>query len=224
MMAFQNHNEPPREELLAAYVDGELASSEQLELEAWIASHPETAAAVEALRRFKQLWQATRPVEPDEAVWARIQNIIQTILAAPHVAASPALAVTAHKRASNSSRVRRIVRWTSAVAAFLALMVLDARLPRDSSFAPTGEPYPVIATDDIDIITVHAADAGRLVVGKPPLTEPLDIAQPGDVVVVSVKPDIDGMLPYVRSPAENQHVPMIVVPLGADIPREKPVP
>ncbi|HEV3203485.1 MAG TPA: hypothetical protein VGY77_03840 [Gemmataceae bacterium] len=224
MMAFQNHNVPPREEMLAAYVDGELNSAGRLEVEAWIVSHPETAAELEALRQFKQFWQATRAFDPSEGVWAQTLENITTGLVQPKLASAPGFPTAAAKPAHDFSWVRGIVRWTSAAAVFVGLMALDSRSPRDPLSVPSMDPYPVISTEDIDILTVHAADAGRLVVGKSPLTEPLDIAEPGDIVVVSVKPDIDGMLPYMRAPAEDRHAPMMVVPLGAEIPRERPVP
>jgi hypothetical protein len=75
------------------------------------------------------------------------------------------------------------------------------------------EPFPVASAEDVDIISVEAADAGTLVIGEPPLKEPLVWASAGDVTLERVEPDWDGMVPEVRMPSEGPDPPMIVAPL-----------
>jgi hypothetical protein len=100
------------------------------------------------------------------------------------------------------------------VAAAVGLVVvLESPTPPESSRSARIEPLPVASPEDVDIISMNANDLGTLVVGEPPLRDPLDLATAGEVVIQSVQPDVDGMLPHVWGQGETTAVPMIVAPL-----------
>ena len=70
----------------------------------------------------------------------------------------------------------------------------------------------VVSPDDVEIVSLHAADRATLVVGVMPVTEPLVLASVGDVEVEGVEPAADGMLPSIHMD-ERSTTPMIVAPL-----------
>jgi hypothetical protein len=72
----------------------------------------------------------------------------------------------------------------------------------------------VVSADDVEIVSLRAADRVTLVVGVPPVTEPLVLASLGDVELDGVEPDADGMVPDVHM-GEGSVTPMIVAPLDA---------
>jgi hypothetical protein len=183
-----------------AYVDGEFDAQTRLEIEDWLANHPAAAADVEAQRRLVEMVEATRPAEPDEAAWAQTLASIETGLAA----APP----------TKWSAWRSLTRWLSAAAAVLLFLVMD-RTPPDQSGLPALEPLQVMSAEDVEILSVHAADEKTLVVGLPPVQEPLDLAGSGDVLVKDIRPDKDGMVPYVHHQAGGA-APMIVAPLSVE--------
>jgi hypothetical protein len=220
----QDNIGPAREELLAAYVDGELTGHERFELEAWLAVNPQARAAADSQRRLVRLCQETLPEDPSEEVWAHTLAEIETGLMAARSTASPIRETECGRVSNRSSRYKVLGRWSTAAAALLMLCALDRNGSIDGPLRPGIEPFPVTTTEDVDIITLHAADADRLAVGNSPLRDPIDLAQPGDIVVVSVKPDLDGMWPYVRVPAENVYAPMIVAPIGKEQAKEAPSP
>ena len=206
MTPYRKHAGAPRPDQLTAYADGELDPATRADVKAWLADHPEAAAEVEAQRRLMGLVQAARPSEPDEASWATDLVGIETALAAP---ASRTLA-----RAKRSGWAVLAVRLTSAAAVFLLLVSPD-RVPQQPAGGPV-EPFPVASPDDVDIISVHGEDIGLLVVGDPPLREPLALAAAGEVNVQRIQPDVDGIMPQVLPEGPAPAAPMIVAPLGAE--------
>src|SRR5262249_52794677 len=67
---------------LAAYVDDELGPAECLRLEAWLDTHPEAAAEVEAMRRLDRAWEETAAPRPSPDVWERVRADIEAATAA----------------------------------------------------------------------------------------------------------------------------------------------
>lgn len=203
----------PPEAFLAGYVDDELTSAERRAVEAWLARDEHAAALVEAQREFIQFWPSVPVPEPSPFTWARTLTGITAGLALANMAGTAAVQSAVKRPAPRPRWVRAALRWTGAAAAVLFLLVLNPLASHAPAPGPAVEPFPVATADDVDIVTLHAADADRLVVGNLPVREPLDLAAPGDVVVVSIQPDVDGMLPDLRLQAASPS-PMIVAPLG----------
>ncbi len=219
-MTRDRDNLPPAPEaLLAGYVDGELTAAERAAVETRLARDPAAAAEVEGQRALLRLWPTVPPPEPSPFLWARTLTGITAGLAV--AGAVPTAVVRAVKLpARRPAWFRAALRWTGAAAAVLLVLVLNPMAPHEPAPVPAAEPFPVATSEDVDIVTLNAADADRLVVGNVPVRGPLDLAAPGDVVVVSIQPDVDGMLPYLRIHAENPS-PMIVAPLD---PTDTPAP
>jgi anti-sigma factor RsiW len=219
-MTRDHDNLPPAPEaLLAGYVDGELTAAERAAVEARLAHDPAAAAEVEAQRQVLRLWPTVPPPEPSPLTWVRTLTGITAGLAV--AATVPTAAVRAVKLSVRRPVwFRAALRWTGAAAAVLFVLVLNPMASHEPAPVPSAEPFPVATPDDVDIVTLNAADADRLVVGNVPVRGPLDLAAPGDVVVVSIQPDVDGMLPYLRIHAESPS-PMIVAPLD---PADNPAP
>jgi hypothetical protein len=182
---------------LAAYVDGELDAAACRQVEAWLATHPEAAAEVEAQRRLADLWRATAPPEPSAAAWAALGERI-------------AAGVSAPTRPPVGRRLIRLGLWGSAAAGLLLAWLTFRPPPHEAVPDVTGstaavEPYRVVDPEDVEIISIAAADHGALIVGDPPLREPLVMVAAGDVEVQSVDPAAEGMVPYV--PAATAQVP-----------------
>src|SRR5205085_2138576 len=97
------------------------------------------------------------------------------------------------------SRVRSVRigrRWLTqmgaAVLAATSLLVLwwpHGHGPGDEP--PAREPLAVVSADDVEIVSLHAADRVTLIVGVPPVTEPLVLVSAGDVALEGVEPDTD---------------------------------
>jgi anti-sigma-K factor RskA len=186
----------PRPEQLAAYVDGELDPADRAEVDAWLAQHPESAAEVEALRSLARLWQSAAPPEPSETRWARA-------LAGIEAGLSAATSVV-------SARRRQRLWGLVALATAAAAVVLAVLLSRPAPVVPPGEetePLPVVSADDVEIISMHTADARALVIGAPPMGDSFDLLGPGEASVEDVKGDMEGMDPYYSRDA----APMIIM-------------
>jgi anti-sigma factor RsiW len=181
----------PRPEELAAYVDGQLAPARRKGVEIWLRNHPEAAVEIEEQRRLAGLWRATTPGEPEEANWGSILTHVE--------------GAYGRFRSARSRNRRLILIGAAGLAAGLLLML---RTPR------AGEPFAVVSPDDVEIVSLHAADRVTLVVGVPPVTEPLVLASLGDVELEGVEPAADGMLPSIHMD-ERSTTPMIVAPLDA---------
>jgi anti-sigma factor RsiW len=213
----------PPEALLAGYVDGELTATERSAVEAWLQRDPGAAAELEAQRDLLRLWPTIPPPEPSPFTWARALTGITAGLALAGAAVSPVVVRAAKSPARRPGWVRAGLRWTGAAAAVLLVLVLNPMASQGPAPAPPAKPYPVVTADDVDIVTLNAVDADRLVVGNVPVRGPLDLAAPGDVVVLSIQPDVDGMLPSLHVHTENPS-PMIVAPLGGGSDSDNPSP
>jgi len=90
-----------------------------------------------------------------------------------------------------------------------------------TSQRPTAsEPLAVVSPDDVEIVSLRAADRDTLVVGVPPVTGPLVWASLGDVELEGIEPDADGMVHDFHMD-ERSATPMIVAPLD-QAPAEAP--
>jgi hypothetical protein len=186
------NDESPRREELAAYVDDELDLIACLRIERWLACNPEAAREVEAQHEFCELWRSTQPADPTEFEWAlatqRCADARKRSQRFWHRLALPRLNLQAAA--------------TMACAATLLLAIILGPLPPQQKPAPPNAPvevFPVLAPDDVEIISVDPADSGRLVVGHAPLLEPLVPMASRDVYFTTLGPsDRDGAGPRLR--------------------------
>jgi hypothetical protein len=214
-MKYRNNPDAPSAEMLAAYADGELEMADRLDVEAWLANHPQASARIECQERLAQLLQATHPDEPAESTWDAVLAGIQEGLRGTRSPGWNGPGSAPISRAGRLAWKRTAIRLLSAAAAIVLLTSLDRVPPRGPAAVTILEPWPVTSSEEIDIISMHAGDTGLLVVGDPPVREPLALAAAGDVFVESVRPDVDGMVPYVLLEEVNRGAPMIVAPLGS---------
>lgn len=208
-----NEDSAPALEQLVAYVDGNLDEAAREQVERWLHAHPQAAAEMEGHRAVARLTREAGVPEPKAGVWALVLARIEAALAGGTATVLPA-------REAGPARARgRYRRASLAVAAVAAAVVLGvivlgpARLGQKT--APSAvEPWPVATAADVEIISLDAADLKALVVGQPPLREPLVLAAAGDVELENVEPDpTDGMVPRLRVETQGLTVPMIVAPL-----------
>jgi anti-sigma factor RsiW len=203
--------QPPWEQLLAAYADGELSGPAyrhiKAQVEAWLAAHPEAAAELEANARLRQLVQGCSPTDPPEEGWNQLRERIKRRL-------RRRAAFTAVPYAARWLLLGGLATLGTAAALWLALTLLTRSeldriapkvLPEQNAQVL---PFPVVTEEEIEILAVHGADTGTVVVGKMPLHDPVVLAQPGDVTVTRVQPaGNDNMVPDVK--VEGTGSPMI---------------
>jgi hypothetical protein len=191
----------------------------RMQIDGWLADHPEAACEVEAQQRLIQLWQETRPADPAESTWG---------LAAARSAKRlvPAARVQPRAASSRSSwllAIRPVTLRTvalGALAATLFLAVSLSPLPPQPDKRPVAEDYPVLSPEDVEINSLDPADSGALVVGEAPLQEPFVAASAGDVRLISMRPALDGLVPQLRIASEPSAVPMIVAPMRHNPPKK----
>jgi anti-sigma factor RsiW len=208
-----DNTEEPAADLLAAYVDGELDAAGRARVEAWLSRHADAAAEIEGLRRLARLWQASRAPDPGDKAWAdTLSGIDQGLPRGPW---------TQRPARPGAGFMRRLVGIGGAAAAALLLLALIplGGTRRADLIVDSEEPYPVASAEDVEIISLEAADLGALVVGELPMREPVVAAAPSDVRVRSVLPDKDGMMPTVRIALDDSAVPIIVAPIAGVGPR-----
>jgi anti-sigma factor RsiW len=190
----------PTFEELTAYVDEQLDPALRQEVETWLRDHPEAAAEIDGQRKLARWWQATAPAEPDDSTW-------RAVLA-------HAEAATFGSQRSAVPRRRLIGRGVAAGLA-AALLLVFFGLHRDRSTMDPGaaEPLAVVSPEDVEIVSLHAADRATLVIGVPPVNGPLVLVSAGDVEFERVEPDADGMVPYIQM--DEGASPLVLAPLDA---------
>jgi hypothetical protein len=200
---------PP--ELLAAYADGELAPDECRRVKEWLAAHPEARAEVEAQRRLARLFEQSAPPPPADERWAETMARVRQRLDAP-----PAALVRWQRRAALAAALF--------VAASL-LLALALKYPRGGHDDPgpgprpaAEEPWSVASADDVEILSMDDRDRGALVVGEPPVNEPMELVTT-DEVKLNKLPDGSGRVVRVLVGAGPAYV---VVSVGQPEPDEEP--
>ncbi len=206
----------PAPELLAAYADGELSGELGAEVEAWLADHPEAADDVTEQRRLARLCKTYSAADPAEAKWDAVLARIEAAL--PVARARP-------------SGWRRLAWIAGSLAVAASLMLAVALLPWPRAFVvalfkdhpspvndgpkdqPAVEPFPVMSAADVEITSMHDKDRSALIIGEPPVREPLALLLPGEVDVNHVTGDAEGM--DIRYHREGSDPPMIIM-----VPRE----
>jgi anti-sigma factor RsiW len=198
------HDGKPRPELLAAYVDGELDEAARARIETWLAAHPEVQAEVEAQRQLIRLWHEAVPPEPTAGQW-------QAALARLEAALTKAEPASARTKTGGGRSP-----WVAAASLAAAVLlggtwyaVREASRPTPSGpEGPLARPHietlPVLSPDEVEIISVDAADSGLLVVGEPPVQGPLILASASDIDLTDA--------PDMGSITEDPNAPMILAP------------
>ncbi len=203
---WNNGSEGPSPEEWTAYLDGALGADERERFEAWLAAHPEAAAAADGCRRLTHLWQSAEPPEPSPAAWGATWGRIEG-----------ALPARAPARAWGAGRPFRVFLGMAAAAAVLGGVLLA----RPFASGPgqwvneideaVNEPLPVASADEVNIISVRADDADA-VVAQPPVFGSFDVASAGDVKLEGAEPSQPGgKAPWMG----GGQVPMIVAPASA---------
>jgi hypothetical protein len=199
-MSERPSNQPwkPTAEQLAAFVDGKLDSRSQRSVETWLRRHPDVAAELHDHKRLHRLWERTAPNSPTDRQWAQVHKHIETGLLQAH-------------RPSNSHRpwwVIPLAIGTIAASALLGFVVVRQvwfsdgvriqsvpdRIVEDSDSRSDQDAVPVesgvlqvLSPDEIDIVSMDLGDSHALVVGTPPVTEPLALLTQDEVTIERVE-------------------------------------
>lgn len=191
-MNWRNAENEPSPEQLAAYADSELDRATRHRVETWLASHPEAAAEFEAQRRLQRLWKASAPTEPVAGAWDSALARIQAGLAGFETR------VPRRRRLALGWWAAGVATAAGIVLAILTVAALRPGLPTPQApSAASEEPLLLASGEDVEIISIAGADVSALVVGEPPLREPLILASADEMAVESLEPEADGMVPYV---------------------------
>jgi hypothetical protein len=224
-----NRTDPePDPEQLAAWADGELDRADAERVESWLARHSDT----DEPGRLVRLYRDHPPPEPSEHAWqAALTNIADRAM-------KPAAAAAAMPRSLSFPRWRSRVLLALAASAAVLGGVLLARSfwsehpdkPKGPQIAKlestqheqlplpgddTSEPFPVATLGEVEIISVSAEDADRVMMGQP-LLGTFEVAAPDDVQIVKMEPrPDDGQTPSFH---RGQEVPMILAAAEHDAP------
>jgi anti-sigma factor RsiW len=201
----------PDPQQLAAYFDGELEGRDDVadlraRIERWLDAHPEAAEERAGHQRLQRLWLETSPAEPSAATWNQLLNRIDAGRRRPVASSGRAWLAGAVLAAS-------IALFVGFLLGGLRLMQPGAEKAEPLALVPPPrkddvEVFPVASASEVAILRVEGADTGALVIGELPVHGPLELADPGDVRVVHVRPDArDQMLPSVRQQGPDR--PMI---------------
>jgi hypothetical protein len=199
-------NWQPSEEQLSAYVDGELDQADVVRVEAWLTDHPEAARDVDQYRRLSAAVRATSAPLPTEEAWRKTWEGIE---ARQTPAADPA-------RGRRFPWKKFALGALAAAAALLVVLLLNQGTPHTPQHEHDGEeseaPFVLATDDDVHIESLHDDDVPALLVGQPPLPEPLTLAASEDIKLIDLQPDDDGRLPDMRW-FKSGPAPMIIAPL-----------
>jgi anti-sigma factor RsiW len=202
-MSDYSEHDAPTPQLLAAFLDGELDRRTAARVAGWLDRHPEAAAELDAEHCLERLWASSPLPEPNQAEWSAVRKRIET-----------ALPPSAH-------RLRRHTRWAGLAGAAAVLLALLLHRPTGKEqplphplAEPAVTPFAVVADNDVEILSMDAADTEALVVGELPMHGPVVLAGPGDVILDSLLPD-DGLETPMQmgmgGTTDNGDGPMIVV-------------
>jgi anti-sigma factor RsiW len=210
-------NEAPSPPQLAAYFDGELDPVVRARVAAWLTDHPDVAADLEAQRSAREAAQAAPPPEPCEAAWSAVLDRID----------ERTQIIRAKQRRDRLRFWRRRAFWlragagTGVAAAVLIALLLrqplkDAKAP-NTQVQPPAPPMvvahvlPVADDEEVEIISMDAADAPAVVVGRLPMPKKFELAATGEVVVHEVvgPNGTKGMIPNKVNMDDSPGVPML---------------
>jgi hypothetical protein len=196
----------PPIEYFAAFLDGELSTDDWARVQDWLANHPEDAALVDAHRDLVRCWRETAPAEPSERAWREVFARIER------------RGLKIEDRGSRTKDLSR-GRWIRigllggvAAAALILALVVPGRDQEDKTPSDIEE-LAILSAEDVDLISMEENDTRLLVVGNPPVQEPLVLVATGDVTLDSIEPDDDGFVPQARMNPGSSAAPMIIARL-----------
>lgn len=159
--------------------------------------HGSEGEADRDLQRLRELFLSAGTPEPTDAAWravqARIDNLIPGVRTARRRTPRPVWALLG----------------LTAAAALAGILLTRSWWGGGAISTPEPmEPYPVVAADDVDIISMDARDVACLVVGEPPVSGELVFVKLEDVRVIECKrcPKCGN-----KGRLEQGEVPMVVV-------------
>jgi anti-sigma factor RsiW len=215
--------DPPMQLWLMAYADGELdpGSPEYAQVRAWLLDNPQGRAELEEHLRLRTLFEGTRP---DRPVWEGVRQSIEA-----------RLPTTAAPRSQGRLQPPRSPRLWIALAGFVgsaaaAVLILTQALhrpappppaglasgvvrvqPGDTEIFGPGDTVELVGESDIEINSMDPADEKALLVGRPPVSWPIELASVGDVVVDDLRTDPGEDRPTFYQPQGGS--PMLISPL-----------
>jgi len=211
-MSENRGDQRPTPEQLTAYVDGELAEEARRAVEDWLAGRPNEAAATEAEQRLRQLMESSAASEPSAAEWAMALTRIEAGLSSGRKRGRPAARrVASLLWAAAALAASAMAMWVVFAGNAPPVLTVDKQIAHEA--AEVEPPFPVLLADEVDIMTIQAIDTTALVVGVPPVHEPLVLAAASEITLDRVEPDVDGMMPDMRW-FDGSSPPMIAVPLA----------
>ena len=126
------------------------------------------------LQRLRELFLSAGAPEPTEAAWRAVQARIDNLV--------PGVRTARRRRASRP--VWALLGLTAAAALAGVLLTRSWWGGGAISTPEPEEPYPVVAADEVDIISMDARDVASLVVGEPPVSGELVFVKLEDVRVI----------------------------------------
>jgi hypothetical protein len=142
-------------------------------LEDWLRENPEANDDLADLPQLRELYQSASPPDPEEAAW--------------NAACSRIHASIGRARAP---RPWWIIASASVAAAILAVLLArslwttSVPVPAPPARQVVEEPFPVVDSEDVIIISMDARNVAALVVGEPPVGDDLEFARLKDIHVI----------------------------------------
>jgi len=203
----------PPIEYFAAFLDGELSTDDWARVQDWLANHAEDAALVDAHRNLVRCWRETAPAEPSEKIWREMLAQIE----GRELKTEDRGSRTGDRNARPGVDAPR-GRWIRVGllgAAAAAAVILALLIPRRHQGPPDIDlaELPILSADDVELVSLEGNDTRLLVVGNPPVQEPLVLVATGDVTLDSIEPDDDGFVPQARMNPGSSAAPMIIARL-----------
>ncbi|MBX7106297.1 MAG: hypothetical protein K1X57_19625 [Gemmataceae bacterium] len=197
---------------LAGYVDGELNAADRSAAESELTASPEARAALDIqveMTRTSPLWAKAGIPEPSDAAWARTLNNI-------HAALEPATPAVNYRTQRSAGRWIGVAVAAAAVV-FAALIFFPVGNEGDGR-PLVADALTLVGADEVAIVSVQGDDAQAIVVGRPPLAGPLDLATVGDTVldVIVIEGSDAPLKPVV--PGKDPTKPIIVNPADKTTP------
>lgn len=192
----------PSCEKLAAYVDGELHGCEREAVEAWLDRSPQARAEVDALRRLTHLCRRTAAPEPPPDAWDALLARVHSEL--------PTGRIPLPRRTPRRAYVPAL---GAAAAVLLAALLGRAYWPAPPApQAPSAPnltaPLNLADARDVQIISMDGDDTDRLLVGRPPVPEKLQLVGREDVSNVQME-KFEGSVAVLR---QDGNSPIVVPP------------
>ncbi len=185
---------PPTPEMLAAYVDGEFEANPYLLkqkeiIETWLDQNPKALHEINQFRQIKKAWEATTPIDPGSSAWNDCLDRIRAELEKPAVPVRRFPMGLAGGLAAASV----LLAGLSLTFYFLNTrpdLNADKGIKKQKQKETVAvkkdiDPFPVIAEEDVEILYISGQDLETVVVGMP-IEGPLEMPQPGEVVVTDM--------------------------------------